>query len=439
MKKWKRSALLAGLGLALCGAGFLVSPAQAAKPECSVENLPPQKRSYNSNTHANPLGTAIAEAKAGDTLQVVGMCRGNFVIDKSLTLRGRAAATQIDTLDGNGTGTVLSVHGGPTSADAITVQISNLTIANGDVGISRSGYPSSNAFTNVTLTDSTVSDNTGYGIKDTAFSGDVTCKGTLRLDRSSVRDNGGGGILLGYLCGPYTLDNSTVSGNEGVGIDSPDFLNSFTDVTLSGSTVSANDTGIIMRRSLGALTIRDSSVSNNRGLGIFYGARNSLRALTVDNSVISGNERGGIEVIPVTSASTTATITGSTISGNSTSGDGAGISLFLAPGTLVLTRSVVSSNTALGNGGGIYSPNSRVFLSDSIVSGNSAGGSGGGIYMGTGSGLIGLLSLAASTISGNTASVAGGGIFAGSGTSVTLDAASSACGNSPDDWQGCSR
>src|SRR5262245_51708981 len=192
MKGSRGSALLAVLGLGLCGAALMVSPAVAAKPACSVENLPPQKRLYNSNTHANPLATAIAEAKAGDTLQVSGTCRGNFVIGKSLTLRGRAAGTQVDTLDGNGSGAVLTINGGSSSDAVITVAIRNLAIAHGAVGVSRSA--SSSVWSNVTLTDSTVRDNAGYGIQDAAFSGDVSCHGALTLNRSSVSDNGGGGL-----------------------------------------------------------------------------------------------------------------------------------------------------------------------------------------------------------------------------------------------------
>ena len=427
----RRSALLAALGLALCGAAFLVSPAEAAKPACSVENLPPAKRSYNSNTHANPLGTAIDEAKAGDTLQVVGTCRGNFVIDKSLKLRGRAADTQLDTLDGNGSGTVLSVRGGPTSADAITVRISDLEIANGDVGMSRSSSAISSAYSNVTLADSTVSDNVGYGIRDAAFTGDGSCRGALTLNRSTVRRNGAGGILMGHLCTPYTFNYSAVNDNAGIGISAPTSLLAFVGgVTLNHSSVSRNNGGIGWSRG-GALTIHDSIVSDNRGPGIGYGGNSAAAGPIIDNSIISGNMGGGIFV-----SFATLTLNASTVSGNSAGGNGGGIGVS-APSTLMLTRSTISGNTAAGDGGGIYSANSRVILSDSMLSRNSAGGSGGGIYVSSGFGPLGMVSLTASTVTENTANVIGGGIFAESGIPVTLDNTSSICGNTPDDWPGC--
>jgi putative cofactor-binding repeat protein len=388
---------LALLGLALCGAAVLASPAVAAKPECSVENLPPQKRTYNSNTYINPLGTAIADAKSGDTLQVVGTCRGNFVIDKSLTLRGRATSIQLDSLDGNGIGTVLSIRGGPTLAHAITVDIRDLRIRNGEVGMSRSGYPVDSAYSNVTLTHSTVSDNASYGVRDSAFTGDTTCRGALTLTRSTVQRNAAGGILMGNQCTPYTFNYSAVTDNTGIGISAAtEFLAFAGGVTLDHSTVSRNDVGISWSRG-GALTIHGSTVNDNSGAGIDYRSRGGAGPV-IDNSMIRGNRGRGIFV-----STTTLTLTDSTVSGNSTDGDG----------------------------GGIYS-NADSFLTRTSVSGNTAGGSGGGIYNSADSGQ-GTLTLVGSTVSGNSAGIAGGGIFSGIGASVIMDAASSACGNSPDD------
>jgi len=379
----------------------LATPAVAAKPECSVENLPPQKRAYNSKTHVNPLGTAIAEAKSGDTLQVVGTCRGNFVIDKSLTLRGRVASMQLASLDGNGSGTVLSIRGGPTSAHAVTVDIRDLQIRHGDIGLSRSGYPADSAYSDVTLTDAAVSGNASYGIRDSAFTGDTSCRGALTLNRSTVERNGAGGILMGNQCTPYTFNFSAVDDNTGIGISAPtEFLAFAGGVTLNHSTLRRNDVGISWSRG-GALTIHDSTVDDSRGAGIDYRGRGGPGPV-IDNSMIRGNRGGGIFV-----SATTLTLTDSTVTGNSTGGDGGGI--YSAADTHV-TRTTVSRNTAGGSGGGIY--NSADFGQ-------------------------GTLTLMGSTVSGNSAGTAGGGIFNGIGASVILDAASSVCGNSPDDWGSC--
>ena len=50
-------------------------------------NLPPKHHEYNSNSYTDPLGTAIAEAAPGDTLQVIGTCHGSHTITNDLTRR----------------------------------------------------------------------------------------------------------------------------------------------------------------------------------------------------------------------------------------------------------------------------------------------------------------------------------------------------------------
>jgi nitrous oxidase accessory protein NosD len=54
------------------------------------------------------LTAALTVASDGDTLMILGVCNGPFVITHSLTLAGGAAAT----LDGQGSGTALSIGAG---------------------------------------------------------------------------------------------------------------------------------------------------------------------------------------------------------------------------------------------------------------------------------------------------------------------------------------
>ena len=135
MNEMFRPRLRLAVGLVLFALAVAVSPANAVQPECRVENLWPGTFFYNSNTHADPLGTAIAEAEAGDTLQVIGTCRGNFVIEKDLTIQGRASEQHADTISGDGAGAVLTI---PAASDGdgglvrgATVTIKNLTITGG--------------------------------------------------------------------------------------------------------------------------------------------------------------------------------------------------------------------------------------------------------------------------------------------------------------------
>ena len=390
----------------IVGIVSLVPPATAGQPECRVELQSAKKRAYNSNTQADPLGAAIAEAAPGDTLQVIGACRGNFVVTKSLTLRGRPGKS--DALDGGGAGTVLAIRGGTSSADTITVNVDDLLITNGDRGISRAALSSAEAaWSDVTLTDASVSGNRGFGIEDVAFSADASARGTVTLTRSLVRGNGSG-IGTGIF-GTYAIDFSTISENGGPGITirNGGLLNAAVDVSLTSSTVSGNGAGISLGRTFGALAIAQSLVTGNAGVGVFYGIATSA------------------------GESSTLTVTDSTVSGNRTSGSGAGVNVALVA-TVTLVRTSVTGNVAAGDGGGIAS-DWRVTLVDSVVSGNSAGGNGGGIVNRRSA-----LTLTGTTVTGNTAAIAGGGIFNEAGATVTADSTSALCGNTPDDWPGCS-
>jgi len=98
-------------------------------------NLAPKKTLYTSNEYADPLGTAIAEAGSGDTLQVIGTCHGTYVIEKDLTIQGRASQQHEDTIDGDDTGIVITIpaapDGGGGFVQGATVTIRNLTITGG--------------------------------------------------------------------------------------------------------------------------------------------------------------------------------------------------------------------------------------------------------------------------------------------------------------------
>jgi hypothetical protein len=112
---------------------------------------------------------------------------------------------------------------------------------------------------------------------------------------------------------------------------------------------------------------------------------------------------------------------------------GGGIS---SHGRLELVRSKVRANTSPRAGGGI-DIGGTADLVDSVMVGNTARHEGGGVYIHS----AGVLTLIGSHITRNTAGDSGGGIFnfdddpRWAGT-VTLDAASSVTGNTPDDCVG---
>jgi nitrous oxidase accessory protein NosD len=241
------------IALALLGASVLGAPASATQPECQVANQPPNKKSYNSNTDADPLGAAIAEAAPGDTLQVIGTCHGNFVIAKDLILQGRSSAQHTDTLDGDASGPVLTVPLG-VPAD---VTVSDLTVTGGGGGISALGPGV------VTITDTHVIDNVGTGIGRFAGSGGVIIENSVVSGNSATS---GGGIW------------NTIGGSRGMMISNS---------LVTNNTATFFGGGIFNR---GTLAISDSTISSNVA-GTDGGGIYNLHGVPINftNVTLSGN------------------------------------------------------------------------------------------------------------------------------------------------------
>jgi hypothetical protein len=166
------------------------------------------------------LQTAINAAKSGDTLVVSGICDGNFTANSSFTIEGSPMAT----LNGEGSGTVFTVHSGD------TVTLDNLVITGGsDSGIFIF-YQGS-----VTLAgDSQVDGNiagSGGGIYNL---GTVTLEGDSQVDGNTAVADLGGGI---FNNGTVTLEgDSQVDGNKANGPSGGGgiYNNFYSTVTLEG-------------------------------------------------------------------------------------------------------------------------------------------------------------------------------------------------------------
>jgi len=183
-------ALVAGL------LGIGGSPASAAPSMCQVKNLTTGV-TYNGN-----LQSAINAASDGDTIRVRGVCVGNFSIPgtgslTNLTLVGQPGHSLRSTLDGNGTGTVLSVN---FVTSPVHVRLRDLRVTGGGAG----GIIN---FGDLTLSGrSSVTGNSGIGI--------FTAGGLTLNDRSSVSSNTGGGI--DDEGGATLNDRSSVTNNTAV-------------------------------------------------------------------------------------------------------------------------------------------------------------------------------------------------------------------------------
>jgi transcriptional regulator with XRE-family HTH domain len=208
---------------------------------------------------------------------------------------------------------------------------------------------------------------TGLAFKDSKFKGNspsfITNEGKLTLSKSMVSNNwlysdsrlasekGGGGI---YNAGALSLIDSTVSNNE-----------------------SGNVGGGIYNA--GTLSLIDSTVSGNMaqsdGGGIFNNSSDPSGGVSLTNSTVSGNTAQGGSGGGIENDSGALILTNSTVSGNTARGDGGGGIYSL--GMLMLTNTTVANNIAQSSGGGIYKAGNQAELTFCTIYGNKATRGGG--------------------------------------------------------------
>ncbi len=283
----------------------------------------------------------------------------------------------------------------------------------------------------LTLSDSTISDNSDTGIV-TFYSSSVIYNSVISGNTSP--DSAGGLHLRGSVHISHTMitNNSALRRGGGVYLDGSG-TTEIRDSTIAGNSVQDDDGGGIRIYGGGIVTITSSTITGNssslRGGGIYLRGG----ALYVERSVISNNYTrklgGGIYSRGKTIITSSrvlnnaavyssgglalhgeATILDSLISGNSASdGGGIGISVYNRSQEIAITDSTITENTADEDGGGIVS-GAPLEITGSTISGNSAGGNGGGIHLETRGRGEPRLNLTTSTVSGNTANGNGGGI-----------------------------
>lgn len=237
-----------------------------------------------------------------------------------------------------------------------------------------------------------------------------TTTGTIavKLDHTDVTDNVsavyGGGLSLGFGVTADVVGGSKITGNDAI----------------AGAGVS----------NAGALTVRDSAVSNNdasyQGGGLYNGsttASDTPTASLVDSS-IDGNTAasggGGI----VTLKGATLTTSGGHINDNSSIGGGGVIVGDGAPATFDGTDLI--GNTASTVGGGAVLNSGTTTISRATIAGNKAvrttgsSGLGGGIYSGSATANASTsLTIRSSTLSGNEAYAAAAVLTYSTGSGAT--------------------
>jgi predicted outer membrane repeat protein len=401
-----------GLGAAMVMA---VAPAgQAALSSCQATDL------TSGAAVSADLQGVIDAASPGDTVQVEGVCFGGFVIDKDLTVVGKATAeVPQGTLDGNGASGVLSLGGG----DGVEVILSDLTITHGSATDGGGIHNSTGA---VTLNGSTsVSGNTASDGAGIFSEGKVTLNGSSSVSGNAA-DYAIGGI--GILKGSLTLNgSSSVSGNTsafsmgGIGVNRG-------TVTLNNSSTVADNNARIhggIYTGYGSVTLNDSSsVSGNSATFGGGGISSFAGSITLNDSALVSDNFVGHDVsradLPAVTEIASARQTGDRAS--------AGGGIFSIEGPVTLNgSSSVSGNTAR-RGGGILSQGAVTLNGSSSVSGNTARRRGAGIFIRNSLGAVTLADL--SSVTGNTARLHGGGIFNDGGT---VDACNSIGAN---EWTG---
>ena len=237
------------------------------------------------------------------------------------------------------------------AASSGTVEITDLTLANGYTSDRGGAIRFYHGDVDVTIRDVTLTDNAA-GNRGGAIA-DIANTGTFTLDGATVSGNTsrstGGGVYL-YGTGDATISSSNLSGGY----------------SYYGGGVGASETN---------LTISDSTIADNtatnRGGGVYFTGSPDTKTLTVLRSTISGNE--------------------------TLNGRGGGIAVDDNQ-FFMMRNSTVSSNSAGLYGGGVWLDTNTTEILQSTISGNTAGQAG-GVYVGNNGGAT----IAMSTITDNSA------------------------------------
>lgn len=221
--------------------------------------------------------------------------------------------------------------------------------------------------------------------------------GTLIINGCNISKSGYGIFSSGNGTKAFvnlTVNNSTLSENSHEGI-----ISTSATLTVNNSTLS-NNNGNGISNSNGPLIINNSTISKNSKGGSSGGVYNYGGRLTIDSCDITGNQPGS-GIISVNNLDEVI-ITNSTISNNGVAGCGGGINLGINK-KVTLSNNTISENIAVSGGGLCIEDNaqSKVFMFNTTVASNTATnhGPGGGVYIGNGATLI----IGNSLVAGNNA------------------------------------
>ena len=254
--------------------------AAAANPLCKVTNLATLAVYGGSGTN---LQTAIDAASLGVTLQVQGVCIGNFRISQNVNLKGKTSTAypKKATLDGNDLGTVVTV-------DFSKVSLRNLKITGGlsdfGGGIYSTGILRLDGSTIVTGNQA---NREGGGIFD--YGGDLIMNDASSVSGNAATTGGGMRIEGGSLemNGHAKIANNTATDAGGVYAAGDVTMNGRSSIKRNSAVQTAG--GIAVETSL---TMNDSSsisgnTAGNEGGGVFAYAPAALNGVQANVNVVA--------------------------------------------------------------------------------------------------------------------------------------------------------
>jgi hypothetical protein len=379
-----RAAFASGAALSL-GAALAGQPAQAAT--FLVSNLndagPGSLRQAVADAEA-ATGPDVVQFQAGLT-GTITLTTGEIGIQDSVDIQG--PGTSVISVSGNDASRIFYLYNSSTPAPSVS--ISGLTLTHGNAGKNEGGAISDHG-ESLTLDDVAVtSSNANRGGGVFLGTGDGGGAFSLTIQNSVLSGNtagSGGAVYVEYASGPVLIQHTQITGNnatnDGGGAS---FYAPSADVTIDQSTISGNTAGtlgggIYLRHSYGGtFTIQNSTVSGNNamdGAGIYlYSLDNPV---VIENSTISGNtatgEGGGLFLYHTNS---TVDVRHSTIAANSAANAGGGI--YLQQDSINLDQTIVADNTVGGSagdldGGGTFNARYSLIEAPGSASVNDQGG-----------------------------------------------------------------
>ncbi|ELS00203.1 right-handed parallel beta-helix repeat-containing protein, partial [Gloeocapsa sp. PCC 73106] len=318
----------------------------------------------NANGAAGNQTISFEPALAGRT---IALTSGELIITDGVIIDGLGAEDL--TIDAGGNSQVITING--SAPEMIEVELEGLTITGG----SDENFFSGGIFNNrekLTISNSTISDNTSYSSAGGIFSTGELIVNNSQVTGNTTRYGTGGGISSG---GELIVNNSQITDNTslynsggGIAISS----SGLSETTINNSTISGNvannEGGGI--DAYGVITINNSTISGNTA-GLGGGVDNGRRStLYINNSTFSGNSAtyaGGLD------NGGNITINNSTITDNFAPRGAAGISSYALSDTnfVKVTNSIISGNGDLNN-----DISQRIGLNPFISYGNNIIGSG---------------------------------------------------------------